>query len=71
MIKLGIELPDKNIFGIDLSNPKSGNPGVGGSEYLFALLGTYLKETADDIEICFYHYKKNKLPGQDKIVTDP
>lgn len=71
MIKLGIELPDKSIFGIDLSNPKSGNPGVGGSEYLFALLGTYLKETADDIDICFYHYRKNKLPGKDKIVTDP
>lgn len=71
MIKLGIELPDKNVYGVNLSKAKDGNPGVGGSEYLFALLGIYLKESSDDIDVCFYHYGKNKLPGQDKIVTDP
>lgn len=70
MIKLGIELPDKNIKGIDLTNPKEGNPGVGGSEYLFTLLGTYLKQEAENIDICFYHYSENKLPEKGKIVTD-
>ena len=70
MIKLGIELPDKNITGIDLSNPKEGNPGVGGSEYLFALLGTYLKQETDNIDICYYHYSDNKLPEKGKVVKD-
>lgn len=71
MIKLGIELPDKNFSGIDLSNPQNGNPGVGGSEYLFALLGMYLKKNSEDIDICIYHYSKNKLPCENKIVNNP
>lgn len=71
MIKLGIELPDKNISGVDLENPQEGNPGVGGSEYLFSLLGAYLQDESEDIDICFYHYSRNKLPGKDKIVMNP
>ena len=32
MIKVGVELPDDKIKGVDLSRPELGNPGVGGSE---------------------------------------
>lgn len=70
MIKLGIELPDKSVYGIDMTNIKDGNPGVGGSEYLFALLGTYLKDEANNIDICIYHYSDNDLSEKNKIITD-
>lgn len=65
MIKVGIELPDASFSGIDLSRPQDGNPGVGGSEYLFALLGRYLAYANKDGEyrIVFYHYNDNFLPS--------
>lgn len=61
MLKVGIELPDEKIYGIDLSNPELGNPGVGGSEYLFILLANQLKEKS--INITIYHYSNNILPN--------
>lgn len=59
MIKVGIELPDEKIYGVDLSKPEFGNPGVGGSEYLFALLASEL--CSKGINITVYHYGENKL----------
>lgn len=70
MIKFGIELIDKNFTGIDLTKLKNGNPGIGGSEYLFALLGMYLQENTSDIDCTIYHYSDNKLCNKDVIVSD-
>ena len=44
MIKIGVEIPDEKFAGVDLRNPELGNPGVGGSEYLFTLLASQLKK---------------------------
>ena len=60
MIKVGIELPDEKIYGVDMSRPELGNPGVGGSEYLFALLASELSKKGIDVTI--YHYSDNLLP---------
>lgn len=60
MFKVGIEIPDQSFFGVDLSRPELGNPGVGGSEYLFTLLASQLKKRG--IEIVVYHYSSNILP---------
>jgi hypothetical protein len=60
MIKVGIEIPDEKFTGVDLSRPELGNPGVGGSEYLFTLLASELKKMGMDITI--YHYNDNMLP---------
>lgn len=57
MLKVGIELPDKNLNNVDFSNPELGNPGVGGSEYLFALLSKELHKKGIDVTI--YHYGNN------------
>lgn len=59
-MKIGIELPDNNVCHIDFGRPEQGNPGVGGSEYLFSLLAKelYLSE----IDITVYHYNDNILP---------
>ena len=70
MIKIGVEIPDEKFAGVDLSNPELGNPGVGGSEYLFTLLASQLKKRGLDITI--YHYSENALPDGscDYIVKD-
>ena len=70
MIKIGIEIPDTTISGIDLSRPELGNPGVGGSEYLFTLLASQLKKRGLDVTI--YHYNVNTLPENscEHIVKD-
>lgn len=59
-MKIGIELPDNNICHIDFSRPERGNPGVGGSEYLFSLLARELY--LNNIDITIYHYNDNVLP---------
>lgn len=71
-IKLGIEFNDKNLLNIDISEPENGNPGIGGSEYLFALLGRYLSKASDAFDLYFFCYGKTKLPEgtTSVIVTD-
>lgn len=70
MVKVGVELPDDKIYGVDLSRPELGNPGVGGSEYLFALLASELYKNGIDVTI--YHYSDNILPSSSSkvLVTD-
>lgn len=60
MINVGIEIPDEKFSGVDLSRPELGNPGVGGSEYLFTLLASELQKR--NINVIIYHYSNNKLP---------
>lgn len=68
-VRVGIELPDKNICNIDLSKPFEGNPGVGGSEFLFVLLAYYLnKHYCNTLELCIYHYSENQLQNEIKNV---
>ena len=47
---------------IDISEPENGNPGIGGSEYLFALLGRYLTRATDAFDIYFLCHGNAKLP---------
>lgn len=70
MLKVGIELSDKKIYGVDLSRPEFGNPGVGGSEYLFTLLASELSKKG--INVTIYHYSNNILPpnSNNHIVKD-
>lgn len=72
-LHIGIELTDYNFCNVDLSKVENGNPGVGGSEYLFALLALSLKKyAANKMEVTVYHYSSNKLPDdiEDVIVGD-
>lgn len=60
-MKLAFILKDIGLNEIDMSNPQSGNPGIGGSEFLFVLLMYYLLEQSEHRIIC-YHFEDNKLP---------
>lgn len=73
MIKIGIELPDYRLSNIDISAPERGNPGVGGSEFLFVLLAYELeKKYNKEFEVYIMHYSKTvKLPSNiDEILLD-
>lgn len=65
MIKIGVELPDYNLINVDLSSPENGNPGVGGSEFLFSLLAFELeKKYGKEFEVYIMHYSKTvKIPN--------
>ena len=40
-MKIGFILKDIGLNEVDMRNPLKGNPGIGGSEYLFLLLMQY------------------------------
>ena len=48
MIKIGFYLENQNIKDVDLSQPELGNPGCGGTEYLFSALPYYLAKLHGD-----------------------
>lgn len=57
-------LQDKGIDGMDFTNIAEGNPGIGGTEYLFLLLLYYLP----DLNITVYHYNNNVLPSGTSVL---
>ena len=62
-VNIAIELLDKNLHNVDLSQPEQGNPGIGGSEWLFLMLARYLQMYYDDeYRISIYHYGDCPLP---------
>lgn len=46
-MKIGFYLQNKGIAGIDCSDPMSGNPGIGGTEYLFTAVPLAVKERVE------------------------
>lgn len=63
-MRIGFWLEDKDIDGVDLSNPECGNPGIGGTQYMFVLLTYYLNKLFPDLEILLFRYNDNKIfPG--------
>ncbi len=59
-IKVGVYLPNGNIRDVELSNPETGNPGIGGTQFLLFSLPYYLnKYYKDKLEIIlFAEYEK-------------
>lgn len=63
MINVALELQDKNLKGLDFSFPENGNPGIGGSEWLFLMLARYLQiYFPKEYRISIYHYSNCKIP---------
>ena len=60
-MKIGFILKDIGLSQIDMRHPEEGNPGIGGSEFLFLLLMKYLGEYKDKFEIFCYHFEQNLL----------
>lgn len=62
MIKVALYLENKNIVNIDLSKPYEGNPGIGGTEFMFVSMPYYYKEIiSDDVEFIYYASNINSL----------
>jgi len=60
-LKIGFLFPDKGFVNVDLSNPRNGNNGVGGTQYSFVYLGFQLAKNKN-YELYFYHFNNNLLP---------
>ncbi len=69
MKKIAIEIQDSKYKNLDLSKPNEGNIGIGGSEYLFCLLGYELSNMSNSYEVYFVHYEESvKLPEGAKVL---
>ena len=67
---VGLFLNDCGFQGKDITEPWRGNPGIGGTQFCFAMLMYYLLRQTN-YEIVCYHLRNNYLPKgiQSKIVT--
>jgi glycosyltransferase involved in cell wall biosynthesis len=72
MIKVGLFLDNRDIRGVDLSNPPAGNPGCGGTEFLIVSLAYYfIKYKKHSITPILFVCSDNNLPKEiDKHEVD-
>lgn len=61
-MKIGLAFPDSGLHSIIIPDPSLGNPGIGGTQYEFALLAQKLLEKYPDTEVYMYHYQDNVFP---------
>lgn len=61
-MKIGFLLDDRGFENVDLSKPRCGNPGVGGTQFCFAMLMDALCRNNQFTIHCF-HFNLNKLPS--------
>lgn len=61
-VKIYLLLEDKGIKGLDLSKPENGNPGIGGTQFLFVALANELSKYSD-FDVNIIHYREQKLPA--------
>lgn len=62
MAKVAVFVDDKGYNNIDISSPNKGNPGIGGTEYCFAMLLWALQEYSKE-EIFLFQTGNNKFPS--------
>lgn len=64
MIKIGLYLENKNISDVDLSKPEQGNPGIGGTEFLFVAMPYYFEKYLDkNVKFIWYANETDNLPN--------
>ena len=63
IIKVAFYLENRAIPNIDLSAPELGNPGCGGTEFLFVALPYYLEKLGSDYQPVILANHINKLPS--------
>ena len=67
-MKIYLFLEDQGIKGVDLSQPQNGNPGIGGTQFLFVALA-YELAMKDKYDITLVHYQKQQFPSKVKSET--
>lgn len=66
MEKIAILFDDSKIVPLDLSNPTDGNPGIGGTEYCFAMLIYYCSCYLKQYKVMVLHYNE-RVRFSDKV----
>ena len=62
-MKAAFYLDNSKIGNADLRYPEKGNPGVGGTQYLFVATPFYIKNLSSiEIEVTIYAHHIDKLP---------
>lgn len=61
-MKIGFIFEDDGIRNVNLNNPNEGNPGIGGTQYQFLILGYYIAKFYNDIEVNFYLRHNKSIP---------
>lgn len=61
MALVAVFVDDKGYNNIDISEPNKGNPGIGGTEYCFAMLLWALKEYTEE-KVTLFHTGDNRFP---------
>ncbi|WP_160674422.1 glycosyltransferase family 4 protein [Clostridium sp. C8-1-8] len=53
-MKIGFYLDNNGLRDVDLSNPKNGNPGIGGTQFMIWQLAYYLQKAREELEVYIY-----------------
>lgn len=65
-IKIGLYLTNSMYGDLDLSKPYLGNPGIGGTQYMFLCLPHYYNLYFNDVEFIFFAHKITTLSNKYK-----
>jgi glycosyltransferase involved in cell wall biosynthesis len=69
-MRVGLVLNDHGFENMDFTLNEYINPGIGGSEYMFLMLGKSLKMYCENIDVTFFHFKDNVLPDKcDSVIV--
>lgn len=63
MIRIGIYIPGDGLADIDMTKPKEGNPGIGGTEYCELLLAYHLSQSTRPYDVSIISHNKLHLPS--------
>ena len=69
MSNIAFYIDNSNISDIDVSNVESGNPGIGGTEFLIFLISFLLSRRNNDLNIILYLRKSQVIPRSIKYVV--
>ena len=60
--KVAFYFDNSRISQVDCRDIESGNPGIGGTEYLFLLISTLLTKSDNDIDITVFNTSRGWIP---------
>lgn len=67
-MKVAFYLDNRNHVGIDYSQPEKGNPGIGGTQYMFWIISYYLCKNYPDIDLYLFAENTDKMPSEIKTI---
>lgn len=67
-MKVAFYLDNDKHLGIDYSKPENGNPGIGGSQYMFWIISYYLQKKYPDLDVYLFAENIDKMPSEMKCI---